>query len=240
MKKLLSLVLALAMFFSVSAVAFADSGDELVHNGTLPAESTQDVKITINGLHVGGEDDGKNMPSEYHVRVKWDIADGVYNATATDGKENFQNFTWNCTSLEYEVNSYISTDGADIREGNWATAPKVAFEVTNASTPDKPIKIAASMTENGWASLLKATSLEDQNTTYGTVTVAPVLIANMGTGVNSYEEGIVGTSAHNVEGYTYVLNWDYDALNALALASLKNNGATAERTATFVVTITTP
>ncbi len=240
MKKILSVVLALVMMLSLSAVAFADAADEVVHNGTLPAESSQDVKITINGLHAGGADDGKNLPSEYHVRVKWDVENGVYNATATDGKDDFQNFSWNCTSLEYEVNTYTGTDGADVRSGNWATTPKVAFEVTNASTPDKPIKIAASMAANGWASLLKAASLEDQNSTFGTVTVAPVLIANMGTGVNSYEEGVVGTAAHNVEGYTYVLNWDYDALNTLALASLKNNSATTELTATFVVTITTP
>lgn len=233
MKKILSIVVAFVLCLSFASVAFA--ADDQIHNGTLPQEFEQEAKITITGLHVGGDDDGARLPSEYHVRVKWDVVNGLYDATATDGKNGFQNFTWDCVKLQYNVTSN-NVDG-DVRTGNWTTTPKVAFEVTNASTPDLTICVSPSLKgTNTWANLLKSYSLESQNTSFGLQTVAPVLYANMGTGVNSYELN-QGASSHNVRQYTYVLDWDYDALNALALTSLKNNSATQELTNTFVITI---
>lgn len=234
MKKFFVAIMALVLCLSLTSVAFA--ADDQVHNGTLPYTSNQTAKITIKGLHTGGEDDGSKLPSEYHVRVKWDVMDGVYNATATDSSEGFQNFTWDCVTLQYEVNE----DAGDSvnREANWSVKPKVKFEVTNASTPDLSIKATPSLSgANAWAGLLLADTLETQNTAIGTQTIAPVLRANMGTGVNSYEEG-KGASSHNVYAYEYTLNWDYDALNQKALDSYNAGTGTQDLTNTFVVTIT--
>lgn len=235
MKKFLALIAALMMVFAVSATAFA--ADDQVHNGTLPYTSEQEAKITITGLHTGGDDDGTKLPSEYHVRVKWDVRDGVYKATKTDTENGFKNFTWNCVSLEYKLGE-VSEGATDVRKGNWDTEPAVSFEVTNASTPDLTIYAKPSLKgTNAWAGLLKAATIEAQNTTIGTKAVLPVEIPKMGTGVNSYQEN-KGADAHNVYAYTYTFNWDYDALNQMALDAYKAGTGTQTPTNTFVVTIT--
>lgn len=237
MKKLLAMVIALVLCFAATAVAFA--ADDQVHGGSLPYTSNQDVKITIKGLHIGGEDDDSKLPSEYHVRVKWDVLDGVYNATASDAEDgSFKNFTWDCVTLQYNVNQQGATTVAG-RDDNWTTTPKVAFEVTNASTPDLKIKATPSLSgEDAWAGLLNAATIATQNTTVGTQTINPVEIAKMGSGVNSYQEN-KGAASQNVYAYEYVLNWNYDALNALALANLGTTGTGSTQTLTnhFVVTI---
>lgn len=240
MKKLFAILMALVLAFSMSAVAFADAADELVHAGALPTESSQEVKITINGLTDGsGSDPDNRLPSEYHVRVIWDVTNGQYSATKTDSAENggFQNFLWNCEVLDFEVNEVASGENGDIREGNWVSKPAVAFEVTNASTPDLPIYAAASLKgDDAWAQFLNATSIADQNTAIGTQTVAPVLKANLGTGVDSYELN-QGADSHNVYAYEYELNWNYNALNAAALAAYKAGSGAVDYANTFVVTV---
>lgn len=236
MKKFLALIAALVMVFAVSATAFAANTDQ-VHNGTLPYTSEQDAKITITALHAGGDNDGTRLPSEYHVRVRWNKQDGIYNATATDTENGFKNFTWNCESLEYELGE-VSEGATDIREGNWATEPAVSFEVTNASTPDLHIFATPSLSgADAWAGLLKAATIKDQNDTIGTQDVPPVLVGNMGTGVDSYEQNL-GKNSHNVYAYTYTFNWDYDALNQMALDAYKNGNTIQPLVNTFVVTIT--
>lgn len=240
MKKFLALIAALVMVFAVSATALADgpAGDQ-VHDGSLPYTSAQDAKITITGLHAGGENDGTKLPSEYHVRVKWEVTNGVYKATKTDGKDGFKNYIWDCEHLMYTVNSAGSSTDADVREGNWATKPAVSFEVTNASTPDRHIFATPSLDgTNAWAGLLKDATIEAQNTTIGTKDVPPVLPENMGSGVNSYEEGVTDGTAHNVYAYTYTFNWDYGKLNEKALEAYMNGTGTQELTNSFVVRIT--
>lgn len=242
MKKFLAILMAMIMVLAMSTTALADAADELVHAGSLPATSTKDVTITISALTDGsGDDPATRLPSEYHVRVKWDVQNGVYNATATDSAEEngFKNFRWDCEVLDFKVNSYSNENGSDIREGNWANKPKVAFEVTNASTPDLSIQAAASLKgDDAWAPYMKAVSLADQNVAIGTQTIAPVLKANLGTGVNSYENGVTSGDAHNDYDYEYTLNWDYDALNEAALAAYKAGTGMQSFTNTFVVTVT--
>ena len=236
MKKLFAILMSAMLFVSLAACALA--ADDQVHNGTLPYTSEQDVKITIKGLHDGGEDDGTKLPSEYHIRVKWNKLDGVYAATKTDGGESgFKNFTWDCVKLDYVLGTVTSGSGADIRQGNWVSIPAVSFEVTNASTPDLSIKATPSLKgANAWAQYLKADTIEAQNTAIGSQTIPPVLKANLGTGVNSYEEN-KGAASHNVYAYAYTFNWDYDALNRAALAAYKAGTGDVELTNTFAVRV---
>lgn len=241
MKKLLAVLLSMVLVFAMSAVAFANAADELLHNGSLPATSEQAVKITIRGLTDGsGPDPDTRLPSEYHVRVIWTIQDGVYSATATDADDDngFKNFSWDCETLDFKVNSVSSTATEDVRVGNWkGNVPKVAFEVTNASTPDLPIYVAASLKDSDtWAAFMKDNFISAQNTAIGTKTVSPVLKANLGTGVKSYEQNL-GSASHNVYAYEYTLNWDYDKLNQKALDLYKAGTASSDFTNTFVVTV---
>lgn len=239
MKKFIGIFLVMLLCL-LSVSAFADGADEIVHDGALPATSEQAVKITIKGLMDGsGSDPDNRLPSEYHVRVIWDIQNGLYSATATDSDDEggFQNFRWDCETLDFYVNEGASSNGSDVREGNWLTKPKVAFEVTNASTPDLPIYASASLSgEDAWADFLSANAIAAQNTAIGVQTVAPVLKANLGTGVDSYEQN-AGSASHNVYAYEYELNWDYDALNEFALDSYRNGTASTDFTNNFVVTV---
>lgn len=241
MRKFIALLVAMMMVFAMTAVAEdwrgqADNADG--HTTALTEPSTQEVKITISGLVNGGDDESVQLPSEYHVRVLWDIQDGVYNATKTDGVNGFKNFTWDCVTLQYILGDVA--DGAeDVREGNWVTKPHVKFEVTNASTPDLSINAAASLSgDDAWAAFLDADSIADQNAAIATQTISPVAKANMGTGVDSRELGAAAFSGlNNTYAYEYVLNWNYDALNAEALANYKAGTGSETFTNTFVVTI---
>lgn len=246
MKKFLAILVAVVLTLAMSSVALADT-PACTHD-TPPHDYEQSVTVTVIGATTEGEqgDDVVRLPSEYHIRVVWDKNDGKYNATKTDGTEagSFKNYIWDCTTLQFRVNSTGTTgeDGKDIREGNWVTKPAVKFEVTNASTPDLKIYAQPSLKGNdAWASLMVEPSITNQNTTVGKQEIEPVKKANMGTGVNSYEQGATASHAdhnHNVFAYEYTLNWDYDKLNAAALAGYVNGTGTQTLTNTFVVTVT--
>ena len=246
MKKFLALLVAIVLTLAMSSVALADT--PACRHDTPPHDYEQSVTVTVIGATTEGEqgDDVVRLPSEYHIRVVWDKNDGKYNATKTDGTEagSFKNYIWDCTTLQFRVNSTGTTgeDGKDIREGNWVTKPAVKFEVTNASTPDLKIYAQPSLKGNdAWASFMVEPSITNQNTTVGKQEIEPVKKANMGTGVNSYEQGATASHAdhnHNVFAYEYTLNWDYDKLNAAALAGYVNGTGTQTLTNTFVVTVT--
>lgn len=246
MKKFLAILVAVVLMLAMSSVALADT-PACTHD-TPPHDYEQSVTVTVIGATTEGEqgDDVVRLPSEYHIRVVWDKTDGKYNATKTDGTEagSFKNYIWDCTTLQFRVNSTGTTgeDGKDIREGNWVTKPSVRFEVTNASTPDLAIYAQPSLKgDDTWASLMVEPSITNQNTTVGKQEIEPVKKANMGTGVNSYEQGATASHAdhnHNVFAYEYTLNWDYDKLNAAALAGYVNGTGTQTLTNTFVVTVT--
>ena len=247
MKKFLAIIVAIVLTLAMSSVAFADA--PACHHDTPPHDYEQSVTVTVIGATTEGTqgDDVVRLPSKYHIRVVWDKTDGKYNATKTDGTEadSFKNYIWDCTTLQFRVNSTGTTgeDGKDIREGNWVTKPAVKFEVTNASTPDLKIYAQPSLKGNdAWASLMVEPSITNQNTTVGKKEIEPVKKANMGSGVNSYEQGANADNAdhnHNVFAYEYTLNWDYDKLNAAALAGYVNGTGTQTLTNTFVVSVTT-
>ena len=244
-KKFLAILVAVVLTLAMSSVAFADT-PACTHD--VPEKVyEQAVTVTIIGAVTEGTqgDDIVRLPSEYHIRVVWDKQDGKYNATKTDGAgaNKFKNFIWDCVTLQFKVNSTGTTgeDGKDIREGNWVTEPSVKFEVTNASTPDLKISATPSLKgDDAWASYMKATSITAQNTSIGTEVIDPVKKANMGSGENSYEQGANTNHDdhnHNVYAYKYTLNWDYDKLNAAALAGYVNGTGTKTLTNTFVVTV---
>lgn len=235
-KRIIAIVTVMMMAITMmSTAAFAD---EIVHNGDLPATSSQEVKITINAAKDASSGEESTLPSEYHVLVNWDVMDGVYDATASDNEETgFSNYEWDCVKLEYKVNDPGST-GDDPRSGNWVTTPKVAFEVINASTPDLPIKASVKVDgEDAWKDFISSNPVTSQFST--PVTIAPVTKGNMGTGVQSCSEGKtgIGTDAENDEDYEYELNWNYTALNEYALQLYKDGAGSETFSNTFVVTI---
>lgn len=240
MKKILAIVVALIMALGMFSMVYAE---EIVHNGSLPASSEAEAKITIYGLTDGsGSNPDYRLPSEYHVLVNWDITDGVYKATKTDssGADGFKNFTWDCVKLDFNVNQLGTSGDSDIREGNWEQKPVVRFEVVNASTPDLTITATPSLKgDDAWASYIASNPIATQNANVGTQTVQPVLRANLGSGQNSYESQAQawGSTAHNEYEYQYEFNWNYDALNQRALDLYKAGTATEVLKNTFVVTI---
>lgn len=251
-KKFASLLMAIVMTLAISSVAFADEPVACPHD--VPDKTyTQAVTVTLIGENEtsGSSTEKLHLPSEYHVRVIWDVQNGKYNATKSDNSTTGgqKNFSWDCGTLQYKVNSYTPDQGAtDFRSANWVSTPKVAFEVTNASTPDKTIYVQASLTKDAqnnvidnWAAYMTGNSISTQNTTtIGKQTVAPVKRANMGTGVNSYEGRSTTGHAdrdHNVYDYEYVLNWDYNKLNQAALDAYNAGTGTFDLTNTFVVTV---
>lgn len=231
MKKLISVLVALVLVFSMSAVAFAD---EVVHNGTLPVTSSKDVEITINSIGAPGEDGG--LPSEYHARVEWAVQDGVYDVSQaiTAGKKLY---TWDCTTLNYIAGSDIASEDNSM---NWTTKPSVKYEVINASTPDKKIMYSADLTGNDtWRPYMKATFLGDQ--AKEDVVVNPVTRAKLGSGTASRVDNVgmmvTGTNGANNSGYEYSLTWDYAALNAEAYELWLTGETNIVCTNTFTVTI---
>lgn len=251
-KKFVSLLMAIVMTLAISSVAFADAEPACTHD--VPGKTySQVVTVTLIGENEtsGSSDEKLHLPSEYHVRVIWDVQNGKYNATESDSSTTGgqKNFSWDCGSLQYKVNSYTPDEGeTDFRSANWLSTPKVAFEVTNASTPDKTIYVQASLSENvqgnaidEWATYMTGDSISTQNIAIGKQTVAPVKHANMGTGVNSYEGRSTTGHAdrdHNVFDYEYELNWDYNKLNQAALDAYNAGTGTFNLTNTFVVTVT--
>ena len=239
MKRIIAMItVAMMAIGMMSTAAFAD---EIVHNGSLPATSSKEVKITINSLSDSSSGGGTNvLPSEYHVLVNWDVLDGVYDATNSDSEEEdgFKNFTWDCVKLDYTVNDPGTTGEDDPRSANWTQKPKVAFEVLNASAPDLSISASVALEgEDTWAQFISSNPVTGQFTT--PTTIAPVSKGNMGTGVESASEGKtgIGTDAENDEDYEYELNWNYTALNEYALQLYKDGNPSAEFTNKFVVTI---
>lgn len=245
-KRFMAICMATMMVFSMSAVAaFAETRTDqfLTENGStnLPDEddvSQRDVKITIKAVSdsTGGEG-GNTLPSEYDILVNWDVQDGVYDATASDSEDEggFKNFAWKWQTLEYTVNSpEVGEGGTDPRSANWTTQPKAKFEVVNASTPDLPIKAWVALDgEDAWADYLTSNKIDEQNAAFGSQTIAPVTVANLGSGDGNGKS----TVDTNYAGHEYELNWDYDALNQKALDLYQNGGGSETLTNTFVVTI---
>lgn len=118
MKKIMSLVLALALVLSMGVTAFA--ANVTVGNGTdtIP-ENSNTVNVTAN--YVEGEN--VSAGTKYLVNVSWNV-----NGTLTY-KDKTKTYTWNTNDMQYQL-----TDTAET--GTWTGDATVDLTVTNKSNAD--------------------------------------------------------------------------------------------------------
>lgn len=118
MKKIMSLVLALALVLSMGVTVFADEATVGDSTDTIPANSNT-VNVTAN--YVPGEN--VSAGTKYLVNVSWTVS-----GTLTY-KDKTNTYTWNTTDMRYE-----HTDTAEA--GTWSGSASVDLTVTNKSNAD--------------------------------------------------------------------------------------------------------
>ena len=220
MKKIVSVILAIAMFLCATAVFAEGIPDEIVHDGDLPKTSEKAVSIKISA------DD--EIPVEYHVAVKWTTSDGAY----TLGKGGV---TWDCDELKYIL---------DDTEGEW-TAPTCSVTVTNASTPGNDVTAVPGIEgTNAWVdsesqSLVKTIKIGETDILTSSVSPVTVKAVESATAEAQGDNG-VEDSAVNQVSFTYAFDFDMELLaqRAFELALAKADPITL--TNTYVVTIGVP
>lgn len=118
MKKIMSLVLALALVLSMGVTVFAEEATVGDSTGTIPANSNT-VNVTANYVA------GKNVSAgtKYLVNVSWNVSGTL---TYTDKTKTY---TWSTTDMKYEL-----TDTAET--GTWTGDATVDLTVTNKSNAD--------------------------------------------------------------------------------------------------------
>lgn len=218
MKKLLAVCIAMLLVFVMSSVAFAATKTDIYapHETTQMADevvSEAVARVTIQGVKYPGQE-GVTLPSEYHIRVIWNVTDGTYNATMTEADAE-QNFGWNCNNLKYYVKRLSDEAIAALEENNWLNGarPAVSFEVTNASTPDLSVTVTPAWDAQGaWISKSLCAITCDKT---GEIVLPPVASDMIGTGNNGRARNL-----GNVLSGKYTFVWDYENLNALALSLL--------------------
>ena len=116
MKKVLSLIAALSLTFSMSATVFAAE-----ETGNPITNLTDGQNISITATYEKGKE---IVETTYHVTVSWEQTGTlVY-------KENGDTYTWNPDSLDY---THKANDTGDWSLGEDDNAPKVNITVTNRS-----------------------------------------------------------------------------------------------------------
>ena len=128
MKKIMSLVLALALVLSMGVTVFAEEATVGDSTDTIPANSNT-VNVTAN--YVPGEN--VSAGTKYLVNVSWDVS-----GTLTY-KDKTNTYTWNTTDMRYE-----HTDTAEA--GTWSGSAtglnmtahfdKQTFDVATAAPAD--------------------------------------------------------------------------------------------------------
>lgn len=172
MKKIMSLVLALALVLSMGVTAFA--ANVTVGNGTdtIPANSNT---VNVTAKYVAGEN--VSAGTKYLVNVSWNVS-----GTLTY-KDKTKTYTWNTTDMHYE-----HTDTAEA--GTWSGDATVDLTVTNKSNADISVQCSNVTMATG----LNMTAQFD-NQTFDVKTAAPTDVSD-----TSVQKAVPVTATLSISG----------------------------------------
>lgn len=166
MKKILSMILALTMIFSLSITAFAADEDST----TLGSAYSKD--ITVGASYTEGET--TNATTIYSVKVTWAVTNPSYAAGDTT-------YSWNTTDLKYESSTEAATwtnGSVSINVSNSSNAAITATVTYNDTTSDELTSSVAWADSKSTATVGSAAvnsdgvALEQTSTETGTVQTA--------------------------------------------------------------------
>lgn len=167
MKKLLSIVLALAMVLALGVTAFAEE----VPAGNITGETSGTVTATYNG----GED---STPAVYAVNITWNIDSTLAYSTAGT------TYTWNAETLKYGT--------AENGTAGWSGTASVTVTVTNRS--NQSVNAAVTQTPGAGLTLNNTwTAAENGGSPAGYNNNAKEL-ASADTGVDKNDPASTGTA----------------------------------------------
>ena len=150
MKKIMSLVLALALVLSMGVTVFAGEATVGDSTGTIPENSNT---VNVTAKYEAGEN--VSAGTKYLVNVSWTV-----NSTLTY-KDKTKTYTWKTTDMHYE-----HTDTAEA--GTWSGSATVDLTVTNKSNADISVQCSDVIKATG----LNMTAQFDKQT-FDVATVAP-------------------------------------------------------------------
>lgn len=120
MKKIMSLVLALALVLSMGVTVFAADNSTTIDNET--GSGSQDVEVKA-GYEAGNKAWGGE---KYYVTISWTEVNSL------KYKDNTVTYNWNTTNMRYEVSN--GTDGAFVSDGKDVITVKVENKSNMAIT----------------------------------------------------------------------------------------------------------
>lgn len=118
MKKIMSLVLALALVLSMGVTVFAGEATVGDSTGTIPANSNT---VNVTAKYEAGEN--VSAGTKYLVNVSWNVS-----GTLTY-KDKTKTYTWNTNDMQYQLTHTAET-------GTWTGDATVDLTVTNKSNAD--------------------------------------------------------------------------------------------------------
>ena len=115
MKKLISMILALAMIFSLSITAMAEEVEEVIK------ESLTDTTINVGAEYVGTE--AGEIATVYFVKVEWTAGDNTLTYT-----NNATSYSWDAEHMKYVV-----TNAEAVQGNGWSGSAAYTIKATNQS-----------------------------------------------------------------------------------------------------------
>lgn len=230
MKKLLTVLLSLAMILTTGTVAFAEEGTTPTSPYTI--ESVEDpgnsVDINVYAQYQNGDDVTTFGESTYNVVVTWSIDNPI-----SFTKKNVQVYKWNPSQFKYVVQDdevdpvvdYTGSDGnktstVDIQVKNLSDA-KVYAEITyvqEKDSSDKAVSKIAGVEEADITSTFNSNSSKVLDDIFGGATI---------TSTKDFEELIVKEWywKHYAKNFWMVANDNYVASDLITKLTTSNTGA---------------